>query len=488
MIISTPKIGDLSDDNTLTMSNTLANALITADFSYSPPQKHHKKTPSNSTNNTTTTNTTNSTSNSNENGPQPRTPATPTKPSRRASTTGYVSRVGFDTLGCDATSEYAFTLQSKTDGWSRSKHSRTFLVGTDLNDYSAHALHWVMENMVENGDEIVALRVVPVELRDSLSKTKIPSFQGQETAARVEATKIMDTIREKNTSNKQISIVVEYLVGNVRDTIQHMTRLYQPDMLVVGTRGRSSVKGFLLGSVSRYCLHHSTVPVIVVRPERKLNKSKNKAKGIFRRRSSVIENGQGYQPHSMHLSSSSFELRRSSQSNGSNNSTLLDGQMPLFPSATIHAGESFPGVRNSMGFSNQRTNSRPLSSLFAPLSPPNSSPISTASSTTITLPPPQPLRSPAPSPPEGVLKMKKSLTMDGSSTGSSKGSGKGIFGRSSGGFLFPSKNKGEKDKEKESNGGGGGGGGGGIGGFIRGKKRHSHGGGGGGGGGGGEGA
>lgn len=32
----------------------------------------------------------------------------------------------------------------------------------------------------------------------------------------------MDTIREKNTSNKQISIVVEYLVGNVRDTIQHM--------------------------------------------------------------------------------------------------------------------------------------------------------------------------------------------------------------------------------------------------------------------------
>jgi hypothetical protein len=55
-----------------------------------------------------------------------------------------------------------------------------------------------------------------------VSKTKIPSFQGQETAARVEATKIMDTIREKNTSNKQISIVVEYLVGNVRDTIQHM--------------------------------------------------------------------------------------------------------------------------------------------------------------------------------------------------------------------------------------------------------------------------
>ncbi|KAF8976358.1 hypothetical protein BGZ52_008041, partial [Haplosporangium bisporale] len=196
---------------------------------------------------------------------------------------GYVSRVGFDTLGCNDTAEYAFTLQAKSDGWKRSKKSRTFLVGTDLNEYSAHALSWTMENMVEDGDEVVALRVVPVELRDSLSKTKIPSFHGQEEAARSEAAKIMSSIMDK-TSAKKISVVVECMVGNVRETIQHMTKLYQPDMLIVGTRGRSSVKGFLLGSVSRYCLHHSTVPVIVVRPERKLNKSKTKAKGIFRRR------------------------------------------------------------------------------------------------------------------------------------------------------------------------------------------------------------
>ncbi|KAF9934312.1 hypothetical protein FBU30_002451 [Linnemannia zychae] len=474
MIISTPKIGDMSDDNTLTMSNTQANALITADFSNYPSPKH-KKTPSNSTNSTNTT------SNTHENGVQPRTPNSSSKPRRSSTADGYVSRVGFDTLGCDTTSEYAFTLQSKSDGWERTKHSRTFLVGTDLNDYSAHALNWVMENMVEDGDEIVALRVIPVELRDSLSKTKIPSFQGQESAARFEANKIMDTIREKNTSNKKINIVVEYIVGNVRETIQHMTKLYQPDMLVVGTRGRSPVKGFLLGSVSRYCLHHSSVPVIVVRPERKLNKSKNKTKGIFRRRSSVMETDQGYQPHPMHMSNSSFDLRRGSQTNASSNSTLLDGHASLFPSATIHAGESFPGVRNSTGYLSQRTNSRPLSSLFAPLSPPSSSPISTASSTSIPLSPPQTVRSPAPPPPE-VLKMKKSLTMDGSSisSSSSKGSGKGLFGRSSGGFLFPSKSKGEKDGKESNNGGTatGNGGGGSFGGFMRGgKKRHSHGGG-----------
>lgn len=71
-----------------------------------------------------------------------------------ANKNGYVSRVGFDTLGCNDTAEYAFTLQAKTDGWRRCKKSRTFLVGTDLNEYSAHALSWTMENMLEDGDEV----------------------------------------------------------------------------------------------------------------------------------------------------------------------------------------------------------------------------------------------------------------------------------------------------------------------------------------------
>ncbi|KAK3820705.1 MAG: hypothetical protein JOS17DRAFT_688392, partial [Linnemannia elongata] len=195
-------------------------------------------------------------------------------PPKQRSKNGYIARVGFDTLGCDTPAEYAFTLQARTDGWRRTRRSRTFLVGTDLNEYSSHALQWVMENMVEDGDEIVALRVVPVELRDSFAKSGIPSFQGQEVAARSEATKIMDMIREKNKSKpKQVNIVVEYVVGAVRDTIQHMIKMYEPSMLVVGTRGRSSVKGFLLGSVSRYLLNHSPVPVTVVRPASKLIKS-----------------------------------------------------------------------------------------------------------------------------------------------------------------------------------------------------------------------
>lgn len=63
--------------------------------------------------------------------------------------------------------------------------------------------------------------VLFIRLGQIVAKSGVPSFQGQERAARTEALKIMDMIREKNKS-KEINIVVECLVGNIRDSIQHL--------------------------------------------------------------------------------------------------------------------------------------------------------------------------------------------------------------------------------------------------------------------------
>ena len=54
--------------------------------------------------------------------------------------------------------------------------------------------------------------------------------------------------------------------------------LYEPAILVVGTRGKSlgGFQGLLPGSVSKYCLQHSPVPVIVVRPSTKRDKARQK--------------------------------------------------------------------------------------------------------------------------------------------------------------------------------------------------------------------
>jgi nucleotide-binding universal stress UspA family protein len=37
------------------------------------------------------------------------------------------------------------------------------------------------------------------------------------------------------------------------------------DLLVVGTHGSGALKQLILGSVSNYCAHHSTCPVVLVR-------------------------------------------------------------------------------------------------------------------------------------------------------------------------------------------------------------------------------
>ena len=54
--------------------------------------------------------------------------------------------------------------------------------------------------------------------------------------------------------------------------------IYAPACLIVGTRGRSlgGLQGLLPGSVSKYCLQNSPVPVVVVRPSAKREKKKRK--------------------------------------------------------------------------------------------------------------------------------------------------------------------------------------------------------------------
>lgn len=60
--------------------------------------------------------------------------------------------------------------------------------------------------------------------------------------------------------------------------MSNQIRIYEPAILVVGTKGRSlgGFQGLLPGSVSKYCLQHSPVPVIVVRPSSKREGKKKK--------------------------------------------------------------------------------------------------------------------------------------------------------------------------------------------------------------------
>ncbi|KAI1619039.1 hypothetical protein EDD37DRAFT_296433 [Exophiala viscosa] len=185
----------------------------------------------------------------------------------------YQRGVSFDTFDNRDASTESFTLNYKHCDYAHTARSRTFLCGTDAKDYSEYALEWMLDELVDDDDEIVCLRVIE---KDARAASETTYDHGR---YRLEAQKLLDSVIKKNsTEEKAISIIMELAVGKVQDIFQRMIQLYEPAVLVVGTRGRNlgGMQGLLPGSVSKYCLQHSPVPVIVVRPTSKRMKKKMK--------------------------------------------------------------------------------------------------------------------------------------------------------------------------------------------------------------------
>ncbi|KAH7393599.1 hypothetical protein BKA64DRAFT_91971 [Cadophora sp. MPI-SDFR-AT-0126] len=194
-----------------------------------------------------------------------------------SSTSRFQHHVSFDNFaGGEGTAKnsLSFTLNVKHRGYQRKRRSRTFMVGVDENDYSDIALSWMLEELVDDGDEVICLRVVDKDAK-VVNDRSVDKKQYQE-----EAKKLMERIVTRNDENRAISIVLEFAVGKVHAVFQKMIQLYEPAMLIVGTRGRS-LGGFqglmtISNSFSKWCLQYSPIPVVVVRPTEKRTKKKKK--------------------------------------------------------------------------------------------------------------------------------------------------------------------------------------------------------------------
>ncbi|KAF5022611.1 hypothetical protein F66182_5357 [Fusarium sp. NRRL 66182] len=163
----------------------------------------------------------------------------------------------------------SLTLNYRHRGYQARRRSRCFMVGVDEHAYSDYALQWLLDELVDDGDEIVCVRVVEERLRYT-----------DEKQYRDDAHRIMRGIIDRNGNNRAINIRLEYAVGKLHTTFQVLIQMYQPAMLIVGTRGRTlgGLQGLVntRNSFSKYCLQYSPVPVVVVRPTEKRIKKKAK--------------------------------------------------------------------------------------------------------------------------------------------------------------------------------------------------------------------
>jgi hypothetical protein len=139
--------------------------------------------------------------------------------------------VSFDNFGGGEPTErntISFTLNVKHKGYQFKRRSRTFMVGIDENDYSDIALQWMLEELVDDGDQIICLRVVE-------KGAKIANDRNLERKQyQAEAKEIMKRIQMKNDEHRAISIVLEFAIGKVHATFQKMVwKLFGGDMKVL---------------------------------------------------------------------------------------------------------------------------------------------------------------------------------------------------------------------------------------------------------------
>ena len=62
-----------------------------------------------------------------------------------------------------------------------------------------------------------------------------------------------------------VEVIVEVREGPAADAILRVAEARQPDLIVMGSRGRGELASLLLGSVSHRVLAHAHVPVMIVR-------------------------------------------------------------------------------------------------------------------------------------------------------------------------------------------------------------------------------
>jgi nucleotide-binding universal stress UspA family protein len=145
--------------------------------------------------------------------------------------------------------------------------SRPIVVGVDGSPASLAALRWAVEDARRRGcgidavsawhaDYGVMIGPLPAEVLAEVSPQAMRAA-----AQKVLDTSVVETVAGQGVEGVEIRrILVE---GDPRDVLFDASK--DAALLVVGNRGHSRIVEAILGSVSAYCVHHASCPVVVIR-------------------------------------------------------------------------------------------------------------------------------------------------------------------------------------------------------------------------------
>jgi nucleotide-binding universal stress UspA family protein len=136
---------------------------------------------------------------------------------------------------------------------------KRLLVPVDGSKSSDDAVRYACNIAEKFGSELLLLTVIPPPIILGVEAGIIDYRPLEESGRRVleNTKKIVDSFK------MQASTRLE--TGQVADTIINVAKEEDIDLIVIGSRGLSGAKRFLLGSVSNSVSHHAPCPVLIVR-------------------------------------------------------------------------------------------------------------------------------------------------------------------------------------------------------------------------------
>ncbi|KAF4555031.1 putative universal stress protein [Elsinoe fawcettii] len=222
--------------------------------------------------------------------------------------------------------DYAHFQREAEEGRRR---QRVYLVATDLSPEAEYALEWTIGTVLRDGDTLLAVYAVDEEglgeqgveighgadvIKDTAkivgnlpgervaqspapsplvkiggaernrSGSRIGEPKGRAEAERYKAAEDISgrVVKLLRKTRLQIRVVVEvFHCKSPRHMLTEVIDFLSPTMTILGSRGRSALKGVLLGSFSNYIVNKSSVPVMVARKRlRKHTKQKLHKDGL----------------------------------------------------------------------------------------------------------------------------------------------------------------------------------------------------------------
>ena len=154
-------------------------------------------------------------------------------------------------------------------------HYSRILVAIDGSTSSMHAIDYAISIAVKNDSQLIILYIIDFYKYTHLSSSIIlaPTFGSEKyLEEKSEAEKLMNKIKENfkpkindNTKSKNLKTEIVEGAKSVATTIMEYAESENVDLIIVGSRGRTSFKKLLLGSVSSNVIKNAHCAVLVVR-------------------------------------------------------------------------------------------------------------------------------------------------------------------------------------------------------------------------------